>query len=312
LALLLCHAAGCGTDSGGPADAGVDAVPLATLTHDQLLEACVRLSACEIERHPFLRDCANNFYDRYAAYGQGTLFQNLFVCANQGGWSCKAIRECFGFAGRPKACDKSYPTECRGEVAYACDLVRRENGEEGWEQALDCRNGGLRCAVKETGTTRVAVCGGGACDSAAAKPECRDRRLLNCIGGALEINDCPAQQLQCRDPFVAGCEGTGRSCAATKAICKGSVLTKCQHGYLQEIDCAKLPGKKVCDALTASCKGSGTECSMDADFDACEGDSLAVCLDGYKKKYDCKAMGFLGCTKSTAFGAYCKAEPVYQ
>jgi hypothetical protein len=41
-------------------------------------------------------------------------------------------------------------------------------------------------------------------------------------------------------------------------------------------------------------------------------DTLVVCLDGYKKKYDCKGMGFGGCVKSTAFGAYCKAEPVYE
>jgi hypothetical protein len=314
LLLVALAAAGCGkSDNDKPADAGPDAFVKVSLGYDQLLEACVRLSACEVERHPFLRQCVENFQNRYAAYGQRALYDNLFACANAGGASCKVIRECLGFAGRPKKCGSDYASRCEGDAAWSCDLVGHP--KDGWEQKLDCAKGGLRCAVKETGdpgAPRVAVCGGGGCDKG-AKAECRDSKLLNCVGGALEINDCPEQQLQCRDPAVTGCEGTGRSCAQAAKQCKGSKLVSCVQGYLQEIDCAKLPGKKVCDQLTNTCRGNGSECQIDGAWDACEGDTLVACLDGYKRRYDCKAMGFLGCEKATTgYGAYCKGEPVYE
>lgn len=310
--ILLVLAAACGSNDKPVVDSGPDAFVPVSLSYDQLLEACVRLAACEVERHPFLRDCAQNFTNRYAVYGQKPLFENLFACANRGSGSCKVIRECFGFAGYPKKCDSSYSSRCEGDVALSCDLVGHPG--DGWEQKLDCTKGGLKCGVKETGdpgAPTVAVCGGGPCTKGAA-PVCDARRLINCVGGALEINDCPAQGLQCRDPAVPGCEGTGRSCAQTAPECKGSKLVRCQQGYLEEVDCAKLPGKKNCDQITNTCRGTGKECDIDGAFDACEGDNLVVCIDGYKKVYDCKALGFLGCEKAKiGYGAYCKAEPVY-
>jgi hypothetical protein len=313
LALALSSAlAACGSNENTAPDAGPDAFVPVSLEYDQLLEVCVRLAACEVERHPFLRQCLANFNDRYVVYGQKALYESLFACANKGGGDCKVIRQCLGFAGYPKKCDASHDSRCEGEVAVSCDLVGHPG--EGWEQRLDCARGGLKCGVKETGdpgSPRVAVCGGGTCPK--GNPSvCETRRLLNCVGGALEINDCPGQGLQCRDPAVPGCEGLGRSCTQVAPECKGSKLVKCQQGYLHEVDCAKLPGKKTCDQLTATCRGTGTECPIDGFFDTCEGDSLVVCLDGFKRRYDCKALGFLGCEQAkVGYGAYCKAEPVY-
>lgn len=306
-ALALALLAACGSGDDKPTDAAVDGLGPVNLSYDDLLSACVRLAACEIERHPFLRDCANNYYDRLVAYGQRNLYAKLYTCVNQGGASCKTIRECMGFAGRPKACTETYPSECKGNVAYSCDLIHQKDG---WEQALDCSKGGLKCGVKDTGTTKVAVCGGGTCSGTTSV--CDARRRITCVGGALEIDDCPEQQLQCRDPAVGKCEGTGRSCASIKSTCNGSSLVSCREGYVQEIDCAALPGKKTCDPTTTTCRGTGKECDMDGAFDACEGDTLVVCVDGYKRRYDCKQLGFLGCKKADTYGAYCEAEPVYE
>ena len=111
---------------------------------------------------------------------------------------------------------------------------------------------------------------------------------------------------------MAECEGTGRSCPFSEPVCEGDTLKKCVQGYWQAIDCRQAPGKKRCDPALQSCRGNGSECSMDADFDTCEGDSLVACIDGYRWVFDCKGVGFLGCQKAATYGAYCKAAPVYE
>jgi hypothetical protein len=312
--LLLITAAlllpgGCGSDDKEP-DGGVvaDARVTPTLTHDQLIEACVRLSACEVDRKPEIKKCLDNL-ERVSGLGQRDLYWTMLDCVNKGKGDCKIIRECMGFAGRPQACDNaSYKPRCDGNVAYNCDL--RVTG--GWEWGLDCSLGGLTCAVKKTGTTVAATCGAGECDTK-YKGNCTDRKLYKCVGGAIEINDCLSQQLQCRDPKVENCEGTGRSCAKITPYCSGSVLHSCTYGYESEIDCSKLMGKKRCDSTTESCVGTGTECGGAASFfDDCNGDShIVVCIDGKRRQINCKTLGFIKCEKAGTYGAYCKAEHVY-
>lgn len=308
LAAALC---GCGNnDKPLPRDTGPDVLAPVTLGYDQLLEACLRLYACDVGRKPGLMACASDFYDVIAYNGQRVLFERIYDCVNTGQADCKIIRECVGYKGRPAKCDASYEPSCKGEVAYNCDLLNRDDG---WEWGLDCAKGGLKCAVKASAgsTTKAAICGGGPCE-ASYKPECRAKKRYTCTGGALEVRDCPERALQCRDPIIDDCEGTGRSCPPVQPSCKGSVLSNCQKDYLWEVDCKKLPGKKICAPAQLKCVGAGTECSEG--FDVCEGNTLVSCIDGYKRRYDCVALGFLACEKAPAgkFGAYCKAEPVYE
>jgi len=311
ISLPLLLACSCGSEDVEP-DAGptVDAEVPINFTFDHLVEACIRISACDVDRKPTLQDCVDNFQKRLVGLGQQGLYERLYDCANKGLGDCKVVRECLGFAGRPKTCDNTYTTKCVGDVAWKCDL--RVTG--GWEQALDCSKGKLKCAVKNTGTNTDATCGGGKCDKNKYKPQCINRKLHKCVGGAIEINDCPGQLLQCRDPAVESCEGTGRSCAVMTPTCSGASLKSCVYGYESVIDCTKLPGKRTCGTSTGtgSCVGTGNECGVaQSFFNTCVGDTLVACIDRYKRTFDCKKLGFLGC-EVAGYGAFCKAAHVYE
>jgi hypothetical protein len=310
LVAALLFPVGCGSEDKEP-DAGLvaDARVAPNLTHDQLIDACIRISACEVDRKPKLEDCLDNL-ERVSGLGQRDLYWTMLDCVNKGKGDCKIIRECMGFAGRPKKCVlSSFTPRCEGDVAYNCD--QRVTGD--WEQGLDCSLGGLTCIVKKTGTTVGAVCGAGKCDTK-YKANCTNKKLYKCVGGSIEINDCPSQQLQCRDPKVGSCEGTGRSCAKITPYCKGSILHSCIYDFESEIDCSKALGSKRCDSNTEACVGTGTECgATQSFFDDCNGDDhFVVCIDRKRRQISCKTLGFLKCEKAkTGYGAYCKAEFVY-
>lgn len=310
ITLACCLGLSCGEDTGGDRDAGADMVPHVKFTYENLITACIGLAACGIERHPRMSDCIDNFHKVLAQSGQRTLFEVLYDCANKGQGDCKVIRPCLGFAVRPMdpklVCDNTYKAKCVDNAAYNCDLLAG-----GWEQALPCSKGGLTCAIKDTGSgKKAAICGKGKCNTKTYKASCKDNKHFKCVGGAVEVNDCAEQQLQCRES-TSGCEGTGRSTKDLNPICKGNVLTQSKANYLWERDCTKLWGQKICNSTSNECKGKGKECNEDAFFDTCEGDSLVSCMDGYKKKFDCKKLGYLTCIKATTYGAYCKAASVY-
>jgi hypothetical protein len=263
-----------------------------------------------VARRPRLSDCIENYFNREVLYGWRPLYDPAYTCANGGGSDCKTIRECFGFPGKPVKCDTSFKPRCDGEVAVTCDVVGRTDG---WELHLDCARGGLKCAIMTTGTNQTtAACGGGPCNQAADRPKCDSSRKFTCRGSGWEINDCPQQGLQCRDPAVELCEGTGRSCPEGNSICKGQIWSNCVQGYLQDLDCTKQPGRKICDQQLRKCVGSGGDCKPGDFLDKCEGDTLVTCVDGYLRRFDCKKLGFLGCLPIQPFGAYCRGEEVYE
>jgi hypothetical protein len=311
--LLAVAIAACSSDDHQPppVDLGVsDIVAQIEFSQDDLLAACVRLGACGIQLQPRIGDCVKNFYTRLAVYGQRVLWELLYACANEAKGDCGAIHKCLGFAKRPTdpklKCDSTFEPSCDGNIAQKCDLLLY------WEQKLDCAKGGLKCGVKDTGSSKDAICGGGSCASG-TDSVCKDWKLYACNGGAIEVNDCPEQGLQCRDGVAATCEGTGRSCqSGTDTTCKGNVLAKCESSYLTNIDCSKLPGKKRCDATSKACVPAGTACSSDA-FDSCASDdnTLVSCIDGEVKKFDCQKLGFLSCKAASTYGALCEAAPIY-
>ncbi|MCA9673196.1 MAG: hypothetical protein KC503_46710 [Myxococcales bacterium] len=300
--------AGCGkNDSNNTPDGGTDGkIDNTPMNEDQVLEACVRLHACGIQKHPRTGDCFSDFYNRFVRFGQRALYQSMYRCANAGKGDCKIIRECLGFQGKPQTCGTGYQPRCDGDVAYNCDLLAK------WEQGIKCSLGGLKCGLKKAGSQTQAVCGGGTCDEQQFKADCStDQKLLQCVGGAIEIIDCPEQGLQCRDPKKGVCEGKGRSCRDFSPECRGDSVFRCEQGYEWVRDCSKEFGSKKCDTGLADCVGAGTECNTDSFFDECQGDTLVVCIDGKRRTFDCKGMGFEGCVKEGSF-ANCKALPVYE
>ncbi|PID39407.1 MAG: hypothetical protein CSA65_09600 [Proteobacteria bacterium] len=295
---------GCSDDSTTPntkKDGGE--LEVKPLTYDEVVVACAREAACGVKRAR-LADCVDNYYRRYVWFGQEMLWSSIYRCVNDAKGDCGVIRECLGFKSKPDSCDKNYEPHCENGRAYNCDIDAR------WVQAVDCKRGGLLCGVKAAGTGKQAVCGGGPCDPTTFRGECRGKRYFQCSSGALEIDDCVARQLQCRDDSV-GCEGTGESCLPAGPQCdaRNNNLVACVEGYVMRRKCSDVFGKKTCVAGSAKCRGNGTECSA-SDFDACDGDKLKVCLDGYSRLIDCPGLGLLKC-EPTTYGATCGAEQVY-
>ncbi len=324
LSLAMALAFGCSdTDSGG-ADGGADILPPAkNLTYQQLQQACVITGACGVQRYTRLKDCIAAFYKVHAENGYKPIFEYMYDCVVNAGGDCRKISKCMGFAERPQAkdvsCDSNFASRCDGSKAIICDLDPKRGG---WIQTFDCAQAGLKCAIKDTGSKKVAICGGGTCNVKKYKTNCFRNKSYACVGGAIEINDCPAQGMQCRDPNKGTCEGTGRSWKDINPLCckdfnpscatKGDVLTQVKGGYLWQIDCAKQPGKKTCSTAYSSCVGSGTECKEDSTFDKCDSDAntLVACVDGSNAKFDCQKMGFAdGCkTSDTGYGAFCRGK----
>jgi hypothetical protein len=312
LFLVACGSGGGNQDGGAP-----DTMAQVTLSYQELMDACVRLSACDVQRQPRVGDCIDNYYLVLDQNGQRGLYSYLYSRVNEAKGDCGKVREVMGFHRRPDdpklKCESStYKVRCEGNVAYTCDLIR------GREQRLDCTPGGLKCGIKDTGSgSKDAFCGGGNCDGKTFKSYCANNKHYRCNGGGIEINDCGAQGQQCRDPG-AGCEGTGVSCKAENDSCIGNIVKRCQNGYRWDADCTKMPGgRQVCDSAQGKCFGKGTQCSSSNSktwFNYCEGDNLVACIDGFKTLFDCKKLGMLGCkeeVKTTYSLAYCRAEPVY-
>ncbi len=321
--LLMVGVTACGDNGDKVSDGGADTLPPAlNLTYQQLQEACVITGACSTQRYARLEVCVSSFFKIYAENGMKRIYEYMYDCVLKAGGDCRKVSKCMGFAERPQAkevaCDSSFVSRCDGTKAVTCDL---DSLRGGWIQTLECADAGLKCALKNTGAQTVAICGGGICNPKKYTPNCQNSKSYSCAGGAIQINDCPAQGMQCRDPSKGTCEGTGRTWKDINPLCckdfspacssKGDVLTRVKGGYLWQIDCSKQPGKKTCSSSYSACKGAGSECS-DSTWDACDTDAntLVSCVDGYKEKFDCKKLGFAdGCKKSdTGYGAYCRGK----
>lgn len=323
-ALLALVIAACGDGGDKANDGGADVLPPAiNLTYEQLQQACVVTAACGLQRYTRMKDCIAAFYKVHAENGYKRMYEHMYDCAIKAGADCTKVAVCMGFAARPQgkdvSCDASFTSRCNGTKAITCDLDAQRGG---WIQTFDCSKAGLKCGVKDTGSKKVAICGGGTCVPKKYKANCFRNKSYSCSGGAIEINDCPAQGMQCRDPAKGTCEGTGRSWKDVNPLCckdfnpscatKGDILTQVKGGYLWQIDCSKQPGKKTCSTAYSACVGAGTECAEDSTFDKCDTDTvhLVACVDGTTTKFNCQTLGFAdGCkTSTTGYGAFCAGK----
>jgi hypothetical protein len=303
--VLVATTVACSNDSGTrPPDGGgaKDAAVQVEISFEDLVLACARVGSCGVQRAR-LKDCLDDYYNIRVKFGQKSLWAAQYKCVNEAKGDCNAVRDCIGFGVQVVACQPGYKPRCDSDIAYNCDLLAK------WEQKIDCSKGGLKCAVRSAGTTTVAVCGGGPCTSSDPETQCIGSQVHQCGGGAIEIEDCGAQNLKCayrKQSDIAVCQGKGGDCLPTNPQCNGltNELLDCVEGKIFSISCKNVPGKKVCESGSQACEGTGKECDSGSSLDTCAGDALEVCIDGYKRQIDCKQLGFKTCT-STINGAIC-------
>jgi hypothetical protein len=206
VALVLgsgCKGGGKATD-GGEGEGMTDAEQQVEYTRQSILEACVRMHSCGVERLTRVYDCVYRYERILLMMGMADLYKSLHTCVNKSGGDCTKVRACFGADENDPPCDTTYTAACDGTVRRYCDLGDKR------VYRIDCGGGGLECAVDENGDP---YCSGGKC----AKPgeaRCAGARKLSCLGTGMQVEQCDVIQLICglnRDG-VYDCIGPGKEC----------------------------------------------------------------------------------------------------
>lgn len=283
---------------GGNHGASTDAGAASTLTADELLDACIRASACGVKTYPILSNCLENYIKLHVSQGLATIYNKLHRCVNAAQGDCAAVAACYQ---QGKACDKDYKASCNGDVALSCDLI------DGRVYQLNCADAAMKCQVK-TGQTFSASCTPGSCQ-AGYKDKCEEGQMLSCSGDVLEVKLCGVEGMRCGyggwKTKKFGCQGeTENKCSSYKfkAYCDGSKAVTCLLSREHHDDCARHK------YVSTGCKGGicvvgGAEC--DHNFNRCAGQKLEACLDGKWQQYDCAKLGLGPCKKSATYGANC-------
>ncbi len=266
------------------------------IAHDDLVEACVRSTACGINAYAYVSQCVDSYYTLHRRYGHGTLYANVYHCVNDAKADCDAIFKCYGAKRGASACDTTYKASCSGGRATFCDLSNMI-------LTFDCSAVDLTCAVNKTYTSD-AKCGKGSC-SVGYPARCEDDQLIHCENGIISIDDCPAQGLTCGAvDGRAECVGnSGEACSAGSytSSCKGDVAHSCTKGRVRSEDCSERTYHTNCK--DGACVETHSQCTTGS-LDRCNGEKLEACLDGKWKTFDCKGMGFGACLPATN-GAGC-------
>lgn len=289
-----------GDDGGTAADTIAADTFVSSLTLDDLIDACLRASACGIKTYPRLSNCIGAYQDLYMSQGLGPIYDQLYTCVNTAKGDCTAIAKCFGQGG---SCDSSYKAKCNGTVAISCDLIAKRVYE------VDCADAKLKCGIK-TGQTFNASCTPGPCDTSYTDT-CKGTMLYSCSSGVIEIRDCAYEGLLCGlggwKTQTYSCQGDGDRCFTMgktpfKPYCDGSKAVTCLHSKEHVEDCAKNTYVATkCE--NGTCITAGTEC--DSEMNRCAGAKLEACLDGKWKQFDCAALGLGSCKASSTYGANC-------
>ena len=308
LALVMTtFAPGCSSNGSGDTDGAVagdgSSISTAKLSQDELVDACLGASACDIMTYPTLTNCLEAYHKLYIPQGLGAIYNRLYRCVNAAKGDCAAVATCYKWG---KACDQDFKASCNGTVAVSCDLIGKRVFE------LDCGDAGLKCAIK-TGQTYEASCTQGPCQ-AGFTDKCDGKREVSCSGGVLEMRDCEVLGMSCgyggfkKDSNKNGCQGeTGDKCFGWgkdvfKASCDGTTAKSCHLSRVHKEDCTQY--KMMYTACNGGqCVAAGTGCV--SSLNRCNGDKLEACLDGSWKAFDCAKLGFGPCKKASTYGANC-------
>lgn len=283
-----------GTGDGGAdaalADGGVQVTPV---SDQELLDACIRASACGVKTFPTLANCVEAYHTLYVPQGIRKIYDHIFHCVNEARGDCEEVSKCFQRGG---ACDSSFKARCEGTRAISCDTIDKRI------YTVDCAVAGLECGVR-SGSSTTASCTPGSCYSS-FQPACKGDIKQSCIGGVIEQWDCAEEGLTC------GPVGNKEDCIGEITsscgkgwfdYCKGSVAYTCVNYTQHRTDCAKSRIYNTkCDQ--GSCVAAGTAC--DKDNNRCNGDKLEACLDGKWRSFDCSKLGLGPCWPGSV-GANC-------
>lgn len=263
---------------------------------DELVEACVRSTACGINAYPYVSQCVDSYYTLHRRYGHGTLYANIYHCVIAAKGDCDATFACYGAKRGESKCDTTFKATCQGARAKFCDLSNMV-------LTFDCATVDLSCALNKTYTSD-AKCSLGSCDIGYTA-KCEDNQLIYCENGIVSIDDCGAQGLSCGSVgATADCVGnTGDGCDANNyaSACQGDVAYSCSKGRVRKEDCSERSYHTRC--LSGACVETHSQCSSGS-LDRCNGDKLEACLDGKWQVFDCKPLGFGACVPATN-GASC-------
>ncbi len=267
------------------------------ITYDELVEACIRSTACGINAYPYVSQCVDSYYTLHARYGHATLYANIYHCVIGAKGDCDATYACYGATRGASKCDTTYKATCQGPKAKFCDLSNMV-------LTFDCGTVDLSCAVNKTYASD-AKCGLGSCSSVGYKARCDEGRLVYCENGIVSIDDCVAQGLTC------GASGATMDCVGNSSdacdagnyasSCQGTVAHSCTKGKVRKEDCSERSYRTRCQA--GACVETHSQCSSGS-LDRCKGDRLEACLDGKWQAFDCKPLGLGACVPATN-GASC-------
>lgn len=293
---------GSGNDDGDGSAGDGPSISTAKLSQDELVDACLGASACDIMTYPTLTNCLEAYHKLYIPQGLGAIYNKLYRCVNAAKGDCDGVVKCYKWG---KACDQGFKASCNGTVAVSCDLI----GKRVYE--LDCGDAKLKCAIK-TGQTYEASCTTGPCP-AGFQDKCEGKREVSCSGGVMEMRDCEVLGMGCgyggwKKTYKNGCQGeSGDKCFVWgkdtfKASCDGSTAKSCHLSRVHKEDCTQY--KLMYTACSGGqCVAAGTECS--GSMNRCNGEKLEACLDGSWKAFDCAKLGFGPCKKASTYGANC-------
>ena len=299
---------GCGETPGG--NGGVDSSVIAdaaiqSITREQVAEACLRTSACDIKTYPRLSSCLEAYFDLFRPLGLGPVYDKIYACVNAARGDCTAMATCFGWGA---ACDGSYKATCEGDVAISCDLI------QGRIYRLNCNHAKLTCGIK-SGSTATANCTPGTCGSSYSD-RCEGSRELVCGAGIIEMRECAEFGMACGQgggkKSTYGCRGeTADRCFtwgkyAYSPSCQGALALSCEGGRVHKEDCARHTMMKTA-CTGGQCVPAGKACT--SELNRCSGNLLEACLDGTWRQYDCAALGLGDCAKNATYGANCTKKP---
>jgi hypothetical protein len=283
--LVALAIAGCGGHAGAAhTDAGADAqVAAPPLTREEIAHACVNAFACLAPPidGPTLPNCLRHLDD-------GDRLVSMYRpeqirCLVAAGADCVAARACVGYTYGPCAPDGDH---CEGDRLVQCS--------RGAGLSLDCRHGLWYTGDTTCVAGRLVECGISAC--APDTPyHCEGSRVMHCIDGVLDVQDCAAVDANCVDEGgFATCVAKTTECTETAARCEGTNLIRCGGGRELRYACAEMFDGGMClneGRDGASC-AFGPSCGDSA---TCAGNVTQLCVLGAQVSIDCIASGFGGC-----------------
>ena len=306
LAVLLCGP-GCGdsienknSSDGGSVTDGSGGK--ATLSMKQLIDGCIRASACGILTYPYLGNCLDAYLTLYSSQGVSAIYDRLYTCVNAAKGDCDAVAKCYR---RGSACDSSYKPSCNGTMAVSCDLMEKRVFE------LDCALANFKCGVPTGSGVSGAVCTPGPCDNSYTT-RCDGTLLLTCSNGVIEAEECADKGMGCgyygwKTKSYACQGGSTTSCFTYgkniyKPSCDNAIAVTCTHGKEHREDCSKHTYRKT-GCSGGACAPAGTECT--SNINRCASGKLEACLDGKWQQFDCAALGLGPCKPGSTLGANC-------